>query len=182
MKSLLQSWFFHPISIGGHLGFWPILKNATLQLLYNLARIVQEIKIYKYNQYCLIVPAISGYPPIATQLLPSRYFLNHIIVLYLLIYIECNKNDYHTKKITLFIRPHTTQQSQKFIFRKKDLIEKYLNCEVCPHLLVKIGRVEHPVQSPLVAKLTLEDHLKQNWLAISHSSVWFLQLIIDWLI
>ena len=80
-------------------------------------------------------------------------------------------NDYHTTKVTLFIRPHTTQQSQKFKYRKKDLIEKYLNCEVCPHLLVKIGRVEHPVQSPLVAKLTLEDHLKQNWFAISHSSV-----------
>ena len=41
--------------------FWPILKNATLPLLYNLARIVQEIKIYEHNQYCLMVPVISGF-------------------------------------------------------------------------------------------------------------------------
>ena len=61
MKSLLQSWFFYPISIGGHLGFWPIPKNATLLLLYNLARIVQEVNIYEHNQYCLMVPAISGF-------------------------------------------------------------------------------------------------------------------------
>ena len=33
-------------------------------------------------------------------------------------------NDYHTTKVTIFIRPHTTQQSQKFKYRKKDQIEK----------------------------------------------------------